>query len=365
MAAAGLPGGAGALPAQTLAVARGKGVRPARRRAKGDAALVLAAQQALAAGAAPPIQADAGRRAPALPGRTRATSALAHVRGPREETARAAPAQTEPAPVRKGSATPQDVPGPATPARRDGTGALEPPPHRELARLRFVDRRLAPTAAVARALAGLKERAVHAAPAPEPVAAPPRKSAPRDAPHPVVREMPAAARLLELAGRLSPPLPAREAAPAWPRLLEQVQGRLELLRLGEGGGAELSLEPEELGSLRLLLRQEQGGWRLEIHAGVASTAQELQRRAQDLHDQLARAGLRLEELRLFCDGPARATAAEAPGQPAGGRPASDFHHGAERRERGGEDRRPGQETPESGAAEEEFASRLDRLLKTK
>ena len=363
MAAAGMPGAAGALQAETLAASRGKGVRPARRRAKGDASLVLAAQQAMPAGAAPPLRADSGRKAPAFPGRTRATPALPHARSPREEATGAAPAQAGQAPVRKGSAAPQGVARPALPARQDGTGALEQPPNRELARLRFEDPRLAPTAAVTRALAGLKEHAVHTAP--EPAAAPPRKAALRDAPHPAVRETPAAARLLDLAGRLSPPLPAREAAPAWPRLLEQVQGRLELLRLGEGGGAELSLEPEELGSLRLLLRQEQGGWRLEIHAGVASTAQELQRRAQDLHDQLARAGLRLEELRLFCEGPARATAAEAPGQPAGGRPGSDFHHGLERRERGEEERRFGQETPETGAATEEFASRLDRLLKTK
>jgi hypothetical protein len=73
---------------------------------------------------------------------------------------------------------------------------------------------------------------------------------------------------------------------------------VEQLRISEGGQTRLTLNPEELGRLDLLLEKTSTGWRLEIRVEKADTARQLQNQAQDLHDRLATAGLRLDELRL-------------------------------------------------------------------
>jgi flagellar hook-length control protein FliK len=148
------------------------------------------------------------------------------------------------------------------------------------------------------------------------------------------------------------------------RLLEQVRGRVERLQLEGGGRVELRLDPAELGSLDLRLEKEGGAWRLEIVAGRAETAQELLRQAKDLQEHLARAGLRLEELRL--------SEAQAP-RNQGALPQREGQPGAEERGRnaqGGQaDPRPEAELPDGDAdpaqrRQEDFASRLGKLIRT-
>lgn len=145
------------------------------------------------------------------------------------------------------------------------------------------------------------------------------------------------------------------------RLLDQVRGRVERLRMEGGGQVELRLDPAELGSLTLRLERDGAGWRLDISAARPETAQEILRQARDLQDQLARAGLRLEELRLSESLPSRhgaaATGRESRVQAdAQGQGAS---HG-EKREEGGRD---AAEVDSAVRPSEEFASRLGKLLR--
>ncbi len=158
-----------------------------------------------------------------------------------------------------------------------------------------------------------------------------------------------------------------EARPGWGALLEQLQGRVEQLRVSEGGRARLSLEPAELGHLDVLLERDGSGWRLEIRAGNADTARQLQNQAQELHDRLLAAGVRLDELRLHS--PGAGAGAEPPGPlPAlaeDGAPTSadPDSSGKRRAPDEAEGEAAGERKSPSGLPGEEFASRLESLLR--
>lgn len=148
------------------------------------------------------------------------------------------------------------------------------------------------------------------------------------------------------------------------RLLEQVRGRVERLQLEGGGRVELRLDPAELGSLDLHLAKEGSGWRLEIVASRAETAQELLRQAKDLQEQLARAGLRLDELRLGEALPTRQGVGTPPREGHGSLPGQ----GRESRHGDGEARQEAEGLEADGEGsprrQEDFASRLGKLIRT-
>lgn len=170
----------------------------------------------------------------------------------------------------------------------------------------------------------------------------------------------------------SPLLAARASALAsplqqgWNALLQQLQGRVEQLRAEGGGQARLSLRPEELGQVELALERTTTGWRLEIRAEVTETARQFQNQAQDLHDRLSAAGLRLEELRLQvplsapplqADGLAAAPG-QAEGTDSGGRAPGD----GEPRDEDPAEEPGGERKSSSSGGGEEFAKRLESLL---
>jgi len=202
-----------------------------------------------------------------------------------------------------------------------------------------------------------------AGPSPAPVALPP-------VPPPAIESRPAATATATVAGRLAAARNSTvltEARAGWNALLEQLQGRVDQLRLSDGGQARLSLEPAELGHLDLLLERAEGGWRLEIRAGSADTARQLQNQAQELHDRLLAAGVRLDELRLQSPGAGVGT------EPPGPLPAlsEDVPATATDPDSSGKRRAPdeaegeaaGERKSPSGPPGEEFASRLESLLR--
>lgn len=266
---------------------------------------------------------------------------------------------------------PQPSRAPDGPAVRVVTQGREPVPQTrgreespacELACLRFTPPAPAHAADSAiRVMGGLRRLALRqGAPAMEPAAGPVRTPQKAESPtSPPAAAPVASARLLDLAGRLEAPRPRPAAAPHWPRLLEQLQGRVELLRAEGGGAAELALEPAGLGSLRLRLAHDAEGWRLEIRTAAEGVARELQGRAQDLHDQLAKAGIRLAELRLLSEEAPAAPRLPEPRAPEPQRPQGGEREGGGRGDDG--DERPQGRRLRSAAAED-FASRLERVL---
>jgi hypothetical protein len=148
------------------------------------------------------------------------------------------------------------------------------------------------------------------------------------------------------------------------RLLEQVRGRVERLQLEGGGRVELRLDPADLGSLDLHLEKEGSGWRLEIVASRAETAQELLRQAKDLQEQLARAGLRLDELRLGEALPTRLGSAPPSREGQGGQ----LGQGRDSWKGEGETRQDAEALDGDGEGvprrQEDFASRLGKLIRT-
>ena len=86
------------------------------------------------------------------------------------------------------------------------------------------------------------------------------------------------------------------------QLVERLAGRLRVLAEGADREALIELRPPELGRLRLVIAEREGGFSLKVLCEHAAVREMLQEALPQLQEQLERSGVRIEQALFLQEG---------------------------------------------------------------